>query len=200
MLTPEQRAAIAEYAAQGIAKAEIARRVDVSRASVHRVLNAKVAPGAPAPIRRIPGKGHARAQMAELFELFEGLRDVTARCLDEARTVHTLERIGWFTLLDRKDVPRVEEWGRLYLRIKRHYETIERQVTALRVDLPTLQPLYRDMLEVRTTWAAYRAADSSDPDDLDEADRRAMMASRQDELARVDKVVSSVKKLIIMSQ
>ncbi len=198
MLTPEQRAEIAEYAAQGLAKAEIARRVSVSRASVHRVL--KTGAGTPVPVRGTQGSRHAHVLLSELFELFEGLRDVKARCLDRASIAATLERIGWFNLPDQEHVPRLEAWSRLYLTIERHYNDVERQVEELRVDLPNLQRLYREMLDVQATWARYMALTTGDTEGLDDADGLALKSSRQEELAVLDKVVSTVKKLIIMSQ
>ena len=50
MLTPEQRSKIEEFARQGVQKAEIARRLRVSRSTVHRVLAGEASPALDAPV------------------------------------------------------------------------------------------------------------------------------------------------------
>lgn len=50
MLTPEQRSRIEEFARQGVQKAEIARRLRISRSTVHRVLAGEASPALDAPV------------------------------------------------------------------------------------------------------------------------------------------------------
>jgi DNA-directed RNA polymerase subunit RPC12/RpoP len=50
MLTPEQRSKIGEFARQGVQKAEIARRLRISRSTVHRVLAGEASPALDAPV------------------------------------------------------------------------------------------------------------------------------------------------------
>lgn len=50
MLTPEQRSKIEEFARHGVHKAEIARRLRVSRSTVHRVLAGEGSPALGAPV------------------------------------------------------------------------------------------------------------------------------------------------------
>jgi transcriptional regulator with XRE-family HTH domain len=50
MLTPEQRGKIEEFARHGVQKAEIARRLRVSRSTVDRVLAGEGTPGLEAPV------------------------------------------------------------------------------------------------------------------------------------------------------
>ena len=50
MLTPEQRNKIEEFARHGVQKAEIARRLGISRSTVHRVLAGEASPALDAPV------------------------------------------------------------------------------------------------------------------------------------------------------
>ncbi len=50
MLTPEQRAKIEELARHGVQKAEIARRLHISRSTVHRVLATEDSPALDGPV------------------------------------------------------------------------------------------------------------------------------------------------------
>lgn len=190
MLTPEQRTQIHEWAAQGVAKAEIGRRLSVSRASVYRVLTGEHGQEIPAPAKRTQGKGEARALLACLFELFEDLREVLRKCLDNAASAKFCEKIGWFNLPGEENGPGLKEWGDLYLKIEHLSQEVERQVQELSIDVPGLQRLYMDMLDVRTAWARYT-------DRPEAAEEPELFAWRQEELSLLDRIINSVKKLII---
>ncbi len=200
MLTPEQRAKISEYAAQGVAKAEIARRLEVSRATVHRVLAEESGPANLAAARTTQGKGPARALLAVLFELFEDLRELRAQCRARAADQKALERIGWYNLPGQENQPTwAKFWAAFDLKIDESYKVVERQVQDLRIDIPSLQRLYMDMLDVRTAaaWARSRAASAPDTECSERADEPEQKPSRPEEPSLLDKIIGNVKKLII---
>lgn len=62
MLTPEQRSKIEEFARQGVQKAEIARRLRISRSTVHRVLAGEASPALDAPV-------YTLAMMSQILRL-----------------------------------------------------------------------------------------------------------------------------------
>ncbi len=198
MLTPEQRAKISAYAAQGVAKAEIARRLKVSRATVHRVLAEESGPANLAAARTTQGKGPARALLAVLFELFEDLRELRAQCRQRAADQKALERIGWYNLPGHENQPAwAKFWAAFDLKIDESYKVVARQVQDLRIDIPSLQRLYMDMLDVRTVWARFQAASAPDTECSETADEPEHKPSRPEEPSLLDKIVGNVKKLII---
>ena len=189
MLTPEQRAKIRELTAQGVAKAEIARRLKVSRDSVYRVL--KSAPGqergeAPAAP---PAVGRNRGHLAHLFEVFEDLRSLTTAAVGLLPALRVLDQFD-LEIPDGEHKPGSKQWVKICLKLATCFEDISRLVHELRLDTPTFHRLYLEMLDARSAWMRFMS--SSEPVEEEEE-----VTWYQAQLPQLDRIIGNLKKLII---
>ncbi len=190
MLTPEQRASIREFAARGTAKAEIARRLKVSRDSVYRVL--KGAQGgqqqeAAAPLQ---ASGRTRGLLVHLYAVFEDLRALKDFSWGMLPGMAVVDRIH-NELSPEENAPGFEEWKQICLRIAVGLKRIQRLVNELRLDTPIFQRLYLEMLDVRTQWMRFGI--SNEPVEEEEKE----VTVNQEYLPVLDRVIGNLKKLII---
>lgn len=195
VLTPEQRAKIQELAAQGAAKAEIARRLKVSRSSVHRVLTGPQGQerGHPAPASQAAGRN--RGLLAHLFEIFEDLRALKDLCWGMVPSMKVLDQIH-SELMSDENAPGFEEWKQICLKIAVCLTRIERLVHELRLDTPTFQRLYLEMLDVRKAWVRFRS--SSEPVEVEEEKQEVTLY--EEYLPVLDRIIGNLKKLIIATR
>lgn len=192
MLTPEQRAKVQELAAQGAAKTEIARRLKVSRSSVHRVLTGPQGQERGRPALAPQATGGNRRLLAHLFEIFEDLRALKDLSWGLVPGMEAWDRIT-SELLPEKNAPGFEEWKQICLKIAVCLARIERLVHELRLDTPTFQRLYLEMLDVRKAWI--RFGNSSEPVEMEEEKQEVTLY--EEYLPVLDRIIGNLKKLII---
>jgi len=198
MLTPEQRAKIRELVAQGAAKAEIARRVKVSRASVYRHLEdahgqEKGEAAAPAP----RASGRNQSLLAHLFEVFEDLRGLNRLTVGLLPGMRELDRLFSSIALDENEnQPGYDEWLKICAKIQLCLKHVDKLVHELRLDTPTFLRLYDQMLEVRVLWMRF----GNSNDSVEGEEKKTLEEEKtlyEENLPSLDRIISNLKKIII---
>lgn len=165
MLTPEQRAKIRELVAQGAAKAEIARRVKVSRASIYRHLEDAHGQGqekgeAAAPAPR--GVGPESRPSGTFVRRLRGPAGLNRHTVGLPPATRELDRLfSGIALDENENQPGYNEWLKICAKIQLCLKHVDKLVHELRLDTPTFLRLYDQMLEVRVLWM--RFGNSNDP-------------------------------------
>ncbi len=192
MLTPEQRANIRELAAQGTAKAEIARRLKVSRDSVYRVLKGARGEEKREAAAAPQAAGRTRGLLAHLFAVFEDLRalkDLSWGLLPGMKVLDQIHcELSQLSL--EENAPGFEEWKQICLKVAVCLKRIESLVHELRLDTPIFQGLYLEMLDVRRMWM--RFGSSNEPVEPEEE-----VTLYQEYMPMLDRIIGNLKKLII---
>jgi len=190
MLTPEQRASIRELAARGTAKAEIARRLKVSRDSVYRVLKGAQGGENREAVAAPQAAARTRGLLAHLFAVFEDLRALKDLSWGMLPGMEVLDRIR-NELSPEENAPGLEEWKQICVKIAVYLKRIQELVNELRLDTPIFQHLYLQMLDLRKDWI--RLGSSNEP--IEEEEQKVTVY--QEYLPMLDRIIGNLKKLII---